>query len=102
VDERLDHGINCSTSARLVLEFLQRFSVAKDHEGAEIERLLQAGPIYRQRAANAHVVHAAEAAKRAQSAQKNILIVNVAGSFQPKQHYVGDLAGTRVGSLRVE
>jgi hypothetical protein len=64
--------------------------------------LLQAGPVYGQRAANAYVVHAAEAAKRAQSAQKNILVVNVAGSFQPKQHYVGDLAGTRVGSLRVE
>jgi hypothetical protein len=64
-----------------VLEFLERFSVAKDHDDAEIERLLQAGPIYGQRAAKAHVVDTAEAAKRVQSAQKNILVVNVAGRF---------------------
>jgi hypothetical protein len=94
----VEDGIKCSSSSRIVLEFLERFSVAKDHDDPEIERLLQPGPIYWQRAANVHVVDTAEAAQCAQTAQENILVVNVAGALQPKQHYVGDLAGTRIGS----
>jgi hypothetical protein len=64
-----------------VLEFLERFSIAKDHDDPEIERLLQPGPIYGQGAANPHVVDTAEAAECAQSAQENILVVSVAGAL---------------------
>jgi hypothetical protein len=100
-NERLEHGVKGSPPSRIALEFLERFPVAKDHDGAEIERLLQAGLVYRQGAAKAHVVDTADAAEGAQAAQENILVINVVRSFQPKQHYVGDLAGMRAGSVHI-
>jgi len=61
--------------------------------------LFHAGPLHRQGAADAHVIDAADTAECAQGPQKIILIINISRTFQPKQHHVRDLAGTRRGSL---
>jgi hypothetical protein len=95
----LQHGIKRSPTPRIALEFLERFAIAKDYDDAEIERLLQAGSIYRQGASNPYIVHTTNTAHRAQAAQKNILIVNISGTLQPKEHDVGDLTRTRSGRL---
>jgi hypothetical protein len=94
-DKRPEHGINGLFTPLVALKFLECFAITEDHNHTKIERLFQAGPRDRQGLAHAHVIYAADTAECAQGSQKKILIVNIPRSFQPKQHYVRDVAGVR-------
>ena len=76
------------------------FAIAESHDHTEIEGLFQAGPIHRQGAADAHIIHAASAAESAQGTEKKILIIDISRALQPKKHHVRDLAGAGSRSLR--
>jgi hypothetical protein len=98
-DKRPEHGIDGLFTPLVALKFLECFAIAEGHDHTEIERLFQAGPRDWQRPAHAHVIYAADTAECAQGSQKQILIVNIPRTFQPKQHHVRDLAGAGRGSL---
>src|SRR6266536_3188273 len=98
-DKRPEHGIDRLFTPRVALKFLECFAIAEDHDHTEIEGLFYAGPIHQQGAADAHVIYAAGTAECAQGTQEKILIINIARTFQPKQHHTRDLAGAGSDSL---
>src|SRR5207244_11457173 len=98
-DKRPDHAIDGLLTPLVALEFLKRFAIAQGHDYSEIEGLFHPGPIHQQGAADAHVIYAAGTAECAQGTQEKILIINIARTFQPKQHHTRDLAGADSDSL---
>jgi len=98
-DKRPEHGIDGLLTPLVALEFLKRFAIAEGHDYTEIEGLFHAGPIHQQGAADAHVIYAAGTAECPQGTQEKILIINIARTFQPKQHHTRDLAGAGSDSL---
>src|SRR6059058_3534408 len=90
-DKRPEHGIDRLFTPRVTLKFLECFAIAEGHDHTEIEGLFYAGPIHQQGAADAHVIYAASTAECAQGTPEKILIVNIARTFQPKQHHMRDL-----------
>jgi hypothetical protein len=98
-DKRPEHGVDRLFPPPVALKFLECFAIAEGHDHTEIERLFQIGPRDRQRPAHAHIIHAADTAECAQGSQKQILIVNIPRTFQPKQHHVRNLAGAGRGGL---
>src|SRR2546430_14586162 len=68
-NKRPEHGIDSLFTPLVALEFLECFAIAESHDHAEIEGLFQAGPIHRQGAADAHIIHAASAAESSQGTE---------------------------------